>query len=178
MTRNIVQNILRLIGILSLAFLLLPTVAAMGFEPMTAAIRVSSGKLYDYVVIGENPKASDGYDNAYDTISPGNLNASMGEPFINAIVVHNDWKLAMRELRGDIRSPAKKQVWEVSVTSSLHKGTPLLVAIQSDRTHLPQVMKLTLKDNGKDLDMKTGGYTLIAPGPGTTSRLLIIAEQP
>ena len=80
----------------------------MGFDPMTATIRVSSNSLYDYVVIGERPQATDGFDNAYDTISPGNLNADMGQPFISVIIPHPEWKPAMREMRGDIRSPAEK----------------------------------------------------------------------
>jgi hypothetical protein len=150
----------------------------MGFETMTATIRVSNGDLYDYVVVGEHPKATDGYDNAYDTISPGNLNADMGLPFISVIIPQPEWKPAFRELRGDIRSPVKKQEWQISITSSLAKGTPLVVAIQSDRSSLPQVIKLTLKDKKKEIDLGKGNYTLPAPGPGNKSSLLIIAEQP
>jgi hypothetical protein len=147
---------------------------------MTAAIRVSSGTLYDYVIIGEHPQATDGYDNAYDTISPGNLNADMGQPFISVIITHPDWKPAMRELRGDIRSLAKRQEWQLAISSSLPKGSPLKVALQSDRTTLPKGVKLTLKDETtkKETDLKPGNYTIPAPGPGTPTKLLVIAEQP
>src|ERR1035437_7263611 len=112
----------------------LTSVAAMGGNPMTATIKVMNGNLYDYVIIGEHPKATDGYDNAYDTISPGNLNADMGQPFISVIIAHPYWKPAMRELRGDIRSLAQRQEWQLAITSSLPKGTPMNVALQADRT--------------------------------------------
>ena len=98
-TRRIIASII--------ATICLTSVAAMGFEPMTAIIRVSNGSMYDYVIIGEHPKATDGYDNAYDTISPGNLDTDMGQPFISVIIPHPDWKPAMRELRGDICSMEK-----------------------------------------------------------------------
>jgi hypothetical protein len=150
----------------------------MGFEPMTATIRVSNGSLYDYVVIGEHPKATDDFDNAYDTISPGNLNAGMGEPYISVIVLHPEWKPAMREMRGDIRSLAKKQEWQISIISSLAEGTPLVVALMSDQSSLQKAIKLTLKDDKNDIDLKIGQYTIPAPGPGTKSRILIVAEQP
>lgn len=157
----------------------LTTVAAMGFEPMTATIRVSHSNLYDYVVIGEHPQATDGYDNAYDTISPGNLNADMGEPFISAVVSHPDWKLALRELRGDIRSLAKRQEWHLVVASSLPAGTPLMLGLQADRTNLPKFVKLTLREgNGKETDFHTANFSFPAPKPGTKTELVIIVEQP
>ena len=154
--------------------------AAMGFEPMTATIRVSNGSLYDYVIIGEHPKATDSYDNAYDTISPGNLNATMRQPFISVIVSHPDWKPAMRELRGDIRSMAKRQEWQLSISSSLPKGTPLVVELQKHESSLPNGVRFLLKDDQtkKDTDLKAGSCTTPAPGPGTMTRLLVIVEQP
>ncbi|MDR3579647.1 MAG: hypothetical protein P4L44_06775 [Oryzomonas sp.] len=163
-----------------MVMLILTCVAAMGLEPMTATIRVMNGSLYDYVIIGEHPKATDGYDNAYDTISPGNLNASMGQPFISVIISHPDWKPAMRELRGDIRSMAKKQEWQLIITSSLPKGTPLNVAFQKKGNTLPQGMKLLLKEEAtsKEHDLGRWSYMIEAPGPGAATKLLIIAEEP
>jgi hypothetical protein len=160
--------------------LCLTSVAAMGLEPMTATIRVMNVSLYDYVILGEDPKATDGYDNAYDTISPGNLNATMGQPFISVIISHPDWKPAMRELRGDIRSLAKRQVWQLIITSSLPKGTPMNVAFRKKESTLPQGMKLTLKEDAasKEHDLGRCSYMIAAPGPGATTRLLITAEQP
>jgi hypothetical protein len=156
-----------------------PVCAAMGFEPMTATIKVMNGSLYDYVIIGEHPNATDGYDNAYDTISPGNLNADMGQPYISVIISHLNWKPALREMRGDIRSLAKRQEWQLIISSSLPKGTPLNIALQKKVSTLPQGMKLTLKEDAtsKEHDLGKWSYMIAAPGPGTTTRLLIIAEQ-
>ena len=158
----------------------LTSVAAMGFEPMTATIRVSSGSLYDYVVIGEDLKATDGFDNAYDTISPGNLNANMGQPFISVIIRHPDWKPAMRELRGDIRSLAKRQEWQLTISSSLAKGTPLTIALEPDRTTLPKGMSLTLRDPVKKVEtnLSAESHTITAPGQGFSGRVVVIVEQP
>jgi hypothetical protein len=154
--------------------------AAMGLEPMFATIRVVSGSLYDSVVIGEDPKATDGYDAAYDITSPGNPNADQGQPFIRVVVAHPDGKPAMSELRGDIRSPAKRQEWHVVITSSLPKGTPLNVSFQKKESTLPQGMKLILKDDTtkREHDLGRWSYMIEAPGPGATTELRIIAEQP
>jgi len=136
--------------------------------------------LYDYVIVGEHPKASDGYDNAYDTIAPGNLNADMGQPYISVVILHPDWKPAMRELRGDIRALAKRQVWVLAISSSLSKGTPLTIALQAGKNALPKGVRLTLKDDTekKETDLNLGDYTISAPGPGATTKLLVIADQP
>ena len=152
----------------------------MGFEPMSATIRVSNGSLYDYVVIGENPKATDGFDNTYDTISPGNLNADMGQPYISVIIPHPDWKPAMRELRGDIRSPAKKQEWQLSITSSLPAGTPLSIVLQREQSSLPKGMKLTLREptTTNETDLTAASYSVPAPGAGKKSELTLIGLQP
>jgi hypothetical protein len=174
------MSVLRSIAALIVASICLSSVAAMGFEPMTATIRVSNDSLYDYVVIGEHPSATDGFDNAYDTVSPGNLNADMGQPYISVIISHPDWKPAVRELRGDIRSPAKRQEWQLSITSSLPKGTQLDVTTQAEGTNLSKELKLLLKDGKvkKETNMRAGTSMLPAPGPGKTSKLVISAEQP
>lgn len=152
--------------------------AALGLEPLSVTVRFSSGALYDYVVLGEHPKATDGFDNAYDTISPGNLNADMGEPYISAVLPHPEWKPG-RELRGDLRALAGRQRWQVSVSSSLAKGTPLSVALQPGHP-LPSGVKLTLKDpqSAQETDLRSGNATLPAPGPGASATLFISAEQP
>jgi hypothetical protein len=155
-------------------------VAAHAFEPMTATIWVTCESMYDYVVIGEHPQATDGYDNAFDTISPGNLNADMGQPFISVLILHPEWKSYQQELRGDIRSPAKRHEWEITITSSLPEGSPLNVALRKGESTLPLDMKLTLKENktGNEHNLRKSSYMIQAAGPGISTKLLIIAEQP
>lgn len=157
----------------------LGSVAALGFQPMSATLRVSSGSLYDYVVLGEHPKATDGFDNAYDTVSPGNLNADMGEPFISVVLPRPEFKPAFRELRGDLRSPSRSQQWQLALRSSLPKGTPLTLALQDEGRSLPAGMTLTVREGtGKGTDLTSGNYPLLAPGPGRSTTLLVSAEQP
>ena len=155
----------------------LATNLAMAFEPMTATIRVSNGALYDYVVIGENPAATDGYDNAFDIIAPGNLSASMGEPFISAVVEHPDWKPAFRDLRGDVRSLSQRQEWQMVITSSLPKGVPLSISLQSDRSSVPGKVKVLLSEGEKKIDLRER-YLTPAPGPGAKATLLLTVDQP
>ena len=156
----------------------LSPLAGLAFEEMSATIRVSNGALYDYVIIGEHLLASDGFDNAYDTISPGNLNSDMGLPFISAVIAQPDWKPAMRELRGDIRVPARKQQWQIRINSSLDKGTPLAVTLQPGPGATSQRFGVTLSDNKKSTDLRTGTYNVPAPGPGGTAELVVSVEQP
>lgn len=162
---------------LIIAVILATGTAAMGFEPMAATIKISSGSLYDYVFIGENRRATDGYDNAFDTISPGNLNADLGEPFLSVVMLHGDWKAGTRELRGDVRSLAKHQKWHLCVSSSLPAGTPLKVEL-AERGALPKGITLTLWDAERKIDLGRSGECLIsAPGPGKQAEIIITAEQ-
>lgn len=165
----------RLIAIAA-ALLAMTPVAAMGFDPMTATVRVSSGQLYDYVVIGEHPKATDGFDNAYDIISPGNLNADMGEPYISVVVPHPEWK-PPREMRSDIRSPAVRTQWEIVVSSSLANGTPLVVTVDLDQSRIAKTARLTLEGKSRQVVLDGNNYKVPAPGPGVALRLLLVAEQ-
>lgn len=164
----------------AIATICLTSVAAMAFEPMTATIRVMNGSLNDSVIIGEHPEATDGYDNAYDAVSPANISAAEGKPFISVVVSHPDWKPDMRELQRDIRSLAKSQEWQIMISSSLPKGTLLNVAMKKKESTLPQGMKLTLKGDmiDKEHDLGKWSYMIEAPGPGVTTRLLVTAEQP
>ncbi|GFO54931.1 hypothetical protein GMSM_19380 [Geomonas sp. Red276] len=163
----------------ALTVIFLTRVAAMGYEPVTATVRVSSGALYDYVVIGEHPRATDGYDNAYDTVSPGNLNQDMGEPYISAVVLHPDWKPSMREMRGDIRAPAPRQEWRLKITSSLPAGTPLTLEIQQERTRIPKGTAVTVRAaDGKEIDLQKGNFTMPAPKPSSPAEVVLVVVQP
>jgi len=146
------------------------------FEPMSAKIKVSSGKLYDYVVIGEHAKATDGFDNAFDSISPsGNLNTA----YINTYIAHPEWGEIKKNFKGDTRSISAVQEWTVSVASTLPAGTVLSVALKEGRNILPAGMKLTARDIGNtvSVDMATGTLQIPAPGPSATSMIVITARQ-
>lgn len=164
----------------SIAAVLVTGVTALAFQPATATLRVSSGALYDYLVIGEHPRATEGFDNAYDTISPGNLNADMGEPFISVIIPRPELKAPFRELRGDLRAPARSHKWRLAIRSSLPQGTPLKLALKSDESALPAGVTLLVREEQgtRATDLRKGEYTLPAPGPGRSAILFVIVEQP
>lgn len=162
------------------ALFTLCSAAAFAFEPVSATVRVSGGRLYDYVLLGQHPKATDGFDNAYDTISPGNLNAAMGEPYLSVVVKQPGWKPAFRELRGDVRLPGKRQEYRLAVTSSLPKGTPLKLLLVEEESALPEGARLRLKVEGEKGEVELGrdACRLAAPGPGSGTGILVTVEQP
>jgi len=161
------------------ALILLTAAAAFGGQPLSATVRVASGDLYDYVVLGAQKQASDGFDNAYDTISPGNLNADLGLPFISVVVPHRDWKPALRLLRGDVRAPARLLTWQVEVTSSLPQGTPLAISLKSDESRLPAGLKIRVQLPGRpEHDLLGGACQIPAPGPGVGATFKVSIENP
>lgn len=151
--------------------------AALAFEPMAATVRVSGGGVYDYVVIGESPKATDGFDNAYDTLAPsGSLNSTYISTYFN----HTDWKAPKTTFRGDIRSMAEKQEWILNVVSTLPAGTPLKVELTPGLNVLPEKVALTITNPTTSItsDLKTGSLTLVAPAPGAILQLTLSVQQP
>lgn len=162
--------------ILAAAACLCP-LSALAVEPMAATIKVSGGGVYDYVVIGESPKATNGFDNAYDTLSPGD---SLNSTYISAYFSHPEWGAVKSNFRGDIRTLAEKQEWNLSIASTLPAGTPLTVELQPGLNILPQGLQLTVSDTGNTTTATlTGGtYTLASPASGTATQLIITALQP
>lgn len=162
--------------ILATAACLFP-LTALAVEPMAATVKVSGGGVYDYVVIGESPKATDGYDNAYDTLSPGD---SLNSTYISTYFSHPEWAAVKKTFRGDIRTLAEKQEWSLSIASTLPVGTPLTVELQPGLNILPQGLQLTIKDIGNttSANLIGGTYSLVSPASGTTTQLIITVLQP
>jgi hypothetical protein len=159
---------------------LLTCSVALGYQAASFRLTVSSGALYDYVVLGEHPKATDGFDNAYDTVSPGNLNAALGQPFLGMLILYPDRKPAQRELKGDFRSPAARQSWTLAVTSSLPKGTALEVTLKPERLGLPLEAAVLLREPQSPgrIDLRKGSRKVAAPGPGAALMMTVEMEQP
>lgn len=155
----------------------LSPVLALAVEPMAAVIRVSGGNVYDYVVIGESSRATDGFDNAYDTLSPGD---SLNTTYISTWFSHPEWAAAKSTFRGDIRTLAEKQEWILIIASTLPTGTPLTVGLQAGLNVLPQGLQLTIKDTGNTTTVNLIGdhLTLASPAPGSITQLIITAIQP
>jgi hypothetical protein len=158
-----------------IATLLLP-VAAFAFEPMAATIKISGAGIYDYILIGESPRATDGFDNAYDTMSPGD---SLNTNYISSYISHPEWGAIKNNFRGDIRSIAETQEWTITIASSLPAGTPLNVELQTGLNILPQGLQLTIKDIGNttSANLINGRLSISSPAPGATTQLIITAQQ-
>lgn len=170
------KNIKQIINILAAAACLSP-LTAVAYEPLAAKIKVSSGTVYDYVSIGEKAKATDGYDNAFDSMSPGdNLNAI----YINSYLSHPEWGQLKSTFKGDIRSIAEKQEWTITIASTLPAGTDLTVALKEGRNLLPAGLKLIAQNNSSNVsaDLVTGALHIPAPGGTATTLITVTAIQP
>lgn len=157
-----------------LALFTLPSLAR-AYQPLAATVKVSGGSAYDYVIIGESPLATDGFDNAYDTIAPG---GSLNGVWITAYFDHPEWNAVKRQFRGDIRSASPSQTWLLTVEHNLPAGTPCTISLDSRTSIVPFYAGITLIDlkSGDKADLKTGSYTFAAAvGPRTFA---ITIEQP
>jgi len=149
-----------------LALCAFPSLAA-AYQSLAATVRVSSGSTYDYVIIGESPLATDGFDNAYDTIAPG---ASLNNVWISAYFDHPEWNAVKRQFRGDIRSAAASQTWVLTVEQNLPAGTFCTISLDAVASILPMNAGIILTDpkGGATVDLKAGSYTFAATaGPST-----------
>lgn len=163
--------------LLALLFILAVPALSLASEPLAALIRISNGAVYDSVVVGENFKATDGYDNLFDTFSAG---ASLNDTYISAWFDHPEWQQVKSQFRGDIRSIAETQEWTVSVVSTFPAGTPLTVEIDNRLNILPHDLQLTVKNAGAatSASLLAGGkFVFQASAPGATSQLIINAQQ-
>lgn len=163
---------------ITLTLILAAALPAIAAEPLVAPIRISGGGTYDYVVVGESPMATDGFDNLYDSFAPaGNLN----DVYITAWFDHPEWLQVKNRFRGDIRSLATRQDWVLSVVSTLPAGTPLTVALDNRMNILPAGLQMTVSNisNTSSTSILNGGmFTFSAPLPGTVTQLVITAQQP
>lgn len=166
------KHILAITTMLSL--FALPGLALAG-KPLAATVTVYNGSTYDYVIIGEQAGASDGYDPLYDILAPG---ASLNATWISAYINHPEWNQAKSQFRGDIRSIAEKQEWMLTVTSSLPAGTPVTIALNPRTSFLPADAVLQLSDSqaGKAEVLNSGFYTFT--WAGAPRSFIITATRP
>lgn len=161
--------------ILALAlFLFLLSANAFALSDMKAKIKVSGGGTYDYFVIGEMQGATDGFDNAYDTISPG---YNMNDTYISTYFSHPEWGQVKSEFRGDIRSLKEYDEWTVTVYTNLSDGTALTMSLQNEDSTLPSEYKITVEDTetGKITDILSSSYEFTVSGSNTSRYLKITA---
>lgn len=143
-----------------------PSLAA-AYQSLAATVRVSSDTVYDYVVVGESPQATDGFDNSYDTFAPG---GSLNDSWISAYIDHPEWNTVKSQFRGDIRSAAARQSWTLTVAQNLPVGTSCTISLDGTASLLPPSARILLTDmkSGAVTDLKSAGFTFAtATGPDT-----------
>jgi len=151
--------------LLSLALLLFLSANAFAISDMKAKIKVSGGNTYDYFIFGMMTDATDGFDNAYDTISPG---PNMNDTYISTYFSHPEWNAVKSEFRADFRSIKESDEWTVSVYTNLAAGTALTMALQSEGSNISGY-SLTVEDTTTgqmtDILSSTYGFTVSAGNP-------------
>ena len=166
-----------------LAALVLSLLAAPAFaashkakENIQVAIEVRSGIVYDYILIGMNPDATDGKDNLYDTVSPG---MGINDQYILMVVPHPEWNTVKTDFRTDFRSVKKSDTWEAVVTTNLPDGTPLTMSIDWEQTKLPASYAVVVEDltTGATQALDQGGYLFPVKTSGIARQFRITVEK-
>jgi FlaG/FlaF family flagellin (archaellin) len=134
--------------VLAAAVAALPTGYAMEArhpekQRVEVAIETRSGSLYDYILIGMHPDATDGLDNAFDTVTPG---MGLGGQYIQMVVPHSDWASVKTDFRTDFRSMKKSETWETIITTDLPEGTPLTMSIDQEQSKIPAGYSVIVED--------------------------------
>lgn len=121
------------------------------------AVEVRAGTLYDYVLIGMNQAATDGLDNAYDTVAPG---MGVGDRYILMTVPHPDWKAVKADFRTDFRAVKKSDTWVTMITTNFPDGTPLTMSIDREQSKLVPGYAVIVEDmaTGTVQDLAQGAY--------------------
>ena len=146
-------------------------------QNIEAAIEVRAGKLYDYVLIGMHRDATDGFDNAYDTVTPG---VGVGNQYILSVIPHSDWNTVKTDFRTDFRAMKSHDAWDVLITTNLAAGTPLTVAIDQEQSKIPEGCAVRIEDmsTGAVQDLERGAYVFPVKASGLAQQFRIsIARQ-
>jgi hypothetical protein len=122
------------------------------------AVQVKGAGTYDYIIVGMNSGASDGFDNAYDTVTPG---PGMTNPYILTVIKHPKWKTVKKEFRTDFRAVKRNERWDMTVMTNAAAGTQLMVSIDADRSSIPSSCRVLVKDpdTGITHDLTESAYT-------------------
>ena len=136
------------------------------------AIETRAGSVYDYIIIGMHKDATDGLDNAYDTVTPG---LGVGEQYILMVVPHPEWKSVKTDFRTDFRAMNKLNTWEAMVTTNLPDGTQLTMSIDREQSKLPTGRSVIVEDmaTGAVQDLEQGAYVFLVKTSGLARQFRI-----
>lgn len=158
---------MRKITLTALAAVLTLCLAAPVFAlpEMEAVITVSGGGTYDFAVIGMDRDATDGFDNAYDSFTPG---WGLNDTYIYTYFSHPEWNTVKADFRGDIRAPKKHDEWQLGVLSNLPAGTVMKIALNAQKSNVPSSYSIVAVDvaTRKKIDLTKSSYTFSLPATG------------
>jgi hypothetical protein len=145
-------------------------------QDVEVAIEARAGNLYDYILIGMNRAATDGLDNAYDTVTPGQ---GVGEQYVLMVVPHPDWNSVKTDFRTDFRALKNSETWDASITTNLPDGTPLILSIDHEQTKLPAGYVVTVEDMATGIvqDLEQGAYVVPVKAGGIPRQIRINLER-
>jgi len=140
------------------------------------AIETRAGKVYDYVLIGLHKDATDGLDNAYDTLTPG---LGVGDHYILMVVPHPEWSSVKTDFRTDFRSMKTSDTWEATVTTSLPDETPLTMSIDQEQSKIPEGYSVTVEDmlTGAVQALEQGAYVFPVKSSGIARQFRITVSK-
>jgi len=134
--------------------------AAQDFE---AKIKISGSGAYDYCVIGMNKNATDGFDNAYDTLAPG---GNMNGTYITCTMLHPEWKAIKNEFRGDYRTHKRSDTWNIVVQTNLPAGTVLTMEALKKGAPIPESVMISVEEpaTGQQTELTSAPYQFTVTG--------------
>jgi len=145
-------------------------------QNVEVAIETRAGSVYDYILIGMHHDATDGLDNAYDTVTPGQ---GVGDRYILMVMPHPDWKSVKTDFRTDFRAMKKLEIWEAMVTTNLPDGTPLTMSIDREQSKLPAGYAVIIEDmvTGAAQNLEKGAYVFPVKTSGLAQQFRITLKK-
>jgi microcompartment protein CcmK/EutM len=145
-------------------------------DDLKVAVDVRGAGTYDYVLVGMNSAATEGFDNAFDTVTPG---AGVADPYITAVIPHPDWNTVKTDFRTDFRSPKKSETWHIKVATNAASGTKITLSIDRDRTSLPRNYRVLIKDpsTGGMHDLTGSPYVYTTAGSPSEKEFDLIVDH-
>jgi len=168
------DNMKRTNLLLITVFILMSIVSsAFGQGDMKAKLEVNGQTTKDYVEVGMRAEATDGFDNAYDTIAIG---TGLNDDYVFTYIDHPEWAQMKPEFRGDIRSLKLNDTWTMLLETNMAAGTVLTLKLRDDSV-VPAGYALTVKDTetGATIDPRVGPYQFSVINAALTRTFVITA---
>ena len=115
-------------------------------------LKVTGGGVYDYCIAGVRVGATDGYDNAFDVLSPP---SSLLSTYINTYFPHAEWGPFYSKMRRDIKAPDLPKEWVFEVNSNI--VGELTIQWPDIKNAIPdkEAALVDIEGTGQEIDMQS-----------------------